>query len=329
MTHTRTPPPKRTLLALLATAGLLLALPFGAAAADYPDKPITLVVGFSPGSSIDMVARAVANKLSEKLGQTVIVDNKAGAGGNVAAGQIARSAPDGYQLLVVANSIAISPAVYPNLKLDVQKDLRAIAYVGIGPVILKVNSQRGFNTVADLVKFSKANPGALNFGSSGVGGTPHMATVLFDTIAGIKMTHIPYKGGSDALGALIGGQVDVLINPLLGDTGSDKVKSLAITGQARSSLAPGVPTFAESGYPGYGMGVYYGIMGPAGMPADVVRKLNTAVNQVLADPSVLDALSVRSGIALKPGTPEEFQQFINVDIERWKTIVKNDKTIIE
>ncbi len=315
---------------LLATAVTALIAPLGAAAADnYPDKPVTLMVGFSPGSSIDMVARTIANKLSDKLGQPVIVDNKAGAGGNVAAGLIARAAPDGYNLLVVANSIAISPAVYPNLKFDVQKDLRAVSYVGIGPVILKVNNQRGFNSLADLVKFAKANPGTLNFGSSGVGGTPHMATVLFGSITGTKLMHIPYKGGSDALAALLGGQIDLLINPLLGDTSSDKIKSLAITGQTRSPLAPGVPTFAELGYPSYDMGVYYGVMGPAGMPADVVRKLNVAINQVLADPAVLDALVVRSGIALKPGTPDEFQQLINSDIERWKTIVKNDKSIIE
>ena len=162
-------------------------------------------------------------------------------------------------------------------------------------VIFKVNPRHGFESVGDLVKYAKAHPGELNFGSSGVGGTPHMATVLFDSVAGIKMTHIPYKGGSEALGALVGGQVDVLINPLLGDAASDKVKSLAITGQQRSALAPGVPTFAEAGYPGYEMGVYYGVMGPAGMPPDVVKKLNTAINQVLADPAVLETLTTRSG----------------------------------
>jgi tripartite-type tricarboxylate transporter receptor subunit TctC len=314
-------------LGALAAAGLLLAAPRPAIAQAFPEKPVTLVVGFSPGSSIDLVARTVALKLSDRLGQPVVVDNKAGAGGNIAAGLIARTAPDGYNLLVVANSIAISPAVYPDLKFDIQKDLRAVAYVGIGPVILKVAQQRNFNSVADLVKFAKANPGALNFGSSGVGGTPHMVTALFNSVAGIKMTHIPYKGGSEALGALVGGQVDVLINPLLGDAASDKVKSLAITGQARTPLAPGVPTFAEAGYPAYDAGVYYGFMGPAGMPAEVVRRLNTAINQVLTDPAVVEALTVRSGIVLKPGTPEAFQQLLSEDIERWKAVVRNDKTI--
>lgn len=318
---------------LLARAGLaglaLLAGAHSALAASYPDRPITLVVGFSPGSSIDMVARTVAQKLSDKLGQTVVVDNKAGAGGNVAAGLVARAPADGYTLLVVANSIAIAPAVYPNLKLDVQKDLRAIAYVGIGPVILKVSTHKGFKTLGDLVQYAKAHPGALNFGSSGIGGTPHMATELFNHVAGIKMEHIPYKGGSDALAALIGGQVDVLINPLLGDVASDKVRSLAITGTARSNLAPGVPTFAELGYPSYDTGVYYGVMGPVGVPAEVVRKVNTAINEVLAERSVVEALTQRSGITLSPGTPESFQRFIDKDIERWKGVVRNNQSIAQ
>ena len=315
---------KTLLTTLLAAASLSFG---GAAAAAYPDKPVTLVVGFSPGSSIDMVARAVAQKLGDKLHQTVIVDNKAGAGGNVAAGQVARATPDGYQLLVVANSIAMAPAVYPDLKFDTQRDLRAIAYVGVGPVILKVHKDRGFNTLADLIQYAKANPGKLNYGSSGVGGTPHMATVLFGKVAGIDMTHIPYKGGADALTALLGGQVDVLINPLLGDTASDRIASLAITGASRSALAPGVPTFGEAGYPAYDIGVYYGIMGPAGMPDAVVRQLNAAVNEVLADPAIVDSLTTRSGIVLKPGSAEQFQRFIDADIARWKDVVKNDKSI--
>ncbi|KQP05171.1 tripartite tricarboxylate transporter substrate binding protein [Pseudorhodoferax sp. Leaf265] len=315
---------KTLLTTLLAAASLSLG---GPAAAAYPDKPVTMVVGFSPGSSIDMVARAVAQKLGDKLQQTVIVDNKAGAGGNVAAGQVARATPDGYQLLVVANSIAMAPAIYPELKFDVQRDLRAIAYVGVGPMILKVHKDRGFHTLADLVRYARANPGKLNYGSSGVGGTPHMATVLFGKVAGIEMTHIPYKGGADALTALLGGQVDVLINPLLGDTASERITSLAITGASRSALAPGVPTFAEAGYPAYDIGVYYGIMGPAGMPDAVVHQLNAAINDVLADPAILDSLTTRSGIVLKAGTAEQFQRFIDNDIQRWKEVAKNDKSL--
>ena len=320
---------KRQLVRAGAAALLALAGASTQAAPAYPERPITLVVGFSAGSSIDMVARAVAGKLSDKLGQNVIVDNKPGAGGNVAAGLVARSTPDGYTLLVVANSIAIAPAVYPNVKLDVQKDLRAVGYVGVGPVILKVSAHKDFKTLKDLVQYAKAHPGALNFGSSGIGGTPHMATELFNHVAGIQMTHIPYKGGSDALAALIGGQVDVLINPLLGDVASDKVRSLAITGTQRSSLSPGVPTFAEVGYASYDMGVYYGVMGPSGLPNEVVHKFNTALNEVLADASVVDALTKRSGITLAANTPEWFQKFLDADIARWKQLAKTNNIVVD
>ncbi|WP_233233481.1 tripartite tricarboxylate transporter substrate binding protein [Bordetella sp. LUAb4] len=315
---------------LLTTAVAAATLAFSAAAsAAFPDKPLTLVVGFSAGSSIDMVARTVASKLSQKIGQSVIVENRNGAGGNVAADYVSRSKADGYTLLVVANSIAIAPALYPDLKFDTQKDLRAVAYVGIGPVILKVNKQRGFKTLADLVTYAKAHPGALNYGSSGIGGTPHMATVLFDEVAGISMTHIPYKGGADALSALLGGQVDVLLNPLLGDAANDRVIPLAISGDKRSPLSPDVPTFGELGYPKYDLGVYYGLMAPAGVPADVVAKVNAAVNETLADPSIVEALTTRSGIVLKRETPQEFQQFIDKDIALWKDVVQRNRAAIE
>ncbi|ALM84484.1 tripartite tricarboxylate transporter substrate binding protein [Bordetella sp. N] len=315
---------------LLTTAVAAATLAFSAAAtAAFPDKPVTLVVGFSAGSSIDMVARTVASKLSQKIGQSVIVENRNGAGGNIAADYVSRSKADGYTLLVVANSIAIAPALYPDLKFDTQKDLRAVAYVGIGPVILKVNKQRGFKTLADLVTYAKAHPGALNYGSSGIGGTPHMATVLFDEVAGISMTHIPYKGGADALSALLGGQVDVLLNPLLGDAANDRVQPLAISGEKRSPLSPDVPTFGEAGYPKYDLGVYYGLMAPAGVPADVVAKVNAAVNETLADPAIVEALTTRSGIVLKRETPQEFQQFIDKDIALWKDVVNRNRAAIE
>ncbi|MBK7063088.1 MAG: hypothetical protein IPH51_22675 [Rubrivivax sp.] len=208
----------RILLGLTAS----LSLTFQAAKADdqlaaYPDKPVTFVVGFSPGSSIDLVARVLGKSLSTTLQQPVVVENKSGAAGNIAAESVAIAKPDGYRLLVVANSIAIGPAIYKDLRFDARKDLAAIAYIGKGPVILKVRKSLNIENLKELITYAKANPGKLNYGSSGIGGTPHMATVLFEQVAGIKMTHIPYKGGAEALSALVGGQVDLLINPLLGD----------------------------------------------------------------------------------------------------------------
>ncbi|NYT35571.1 tripartite tricarboxylate transporter substrate binding protein [Allopusillimonas soli] len=313
---------------VIALAGTVL-LSTAFAQTPYPAKRINLIVGFSAGSSIDLVARVVANKLSDKLGQAIVVENKPGAGGNIAAEHVAHSAADGYTLLVVANSIAISPALYKNLGFDPTKDLTAISYIGIGPVILKVNSKTGFNNLGELITYAKAHPAKLNYGSSGVGGTPHMATVLFEQITGTKMTHIPYKGGGDALAALLGGQVDVLINPLLGNVESDKVKSLAITGDKRSPLAPSVPTFGELGYPKYDVGVYYGIMGPAGMPSDIVNKLNNEVSAVLADPEVVESLTGKNGIVLKAETADEFQTFLDNDMERWKKVVEAGHVSVE
>lgn len=316
------------------TATLLAASCFGflssaaQAQTSFPEKPVTLVVGFSPGSSIDLVARTVAKNLATKLKQPVIVENKSGAGGNVAAEYIAHAKPDGYTLLVVANSIAISPAIYPDLRFDVTKDLAAIAYVGIGPVIMKVSKSLNINNLGQLVAYAKANPGKLNYGSSGVGGTPHMATVLFDQIAGTQMTHIPYKGGADALAGLLGGQVDLLINPLLGDTQSDRITSIAITGDKRSVLAPDIPTFKELGYPNYNIGVYYGIMGPKAIPQDIVVKINASVNETLADKDIIETLSTRSGIVLDPMTPVQFQDYLNKDIELWKDVVAKNKSAI-
>lgn len=306
--------------------GFFAATSFTLAQTNYPDRPITLVVGFSPGSSIDLVARNFAKTLTNKLKIPVIVENKAGAGGNIAAELVAKSKADGYTLLVVANSIAISPAIYPNLNFDAQKDLVAIAYLGIGPVILKVNNDLKINSIKELVNYAKANPGKLNYGSSGEGGTPHMASVLFEQTANIKMTHIPYKGGGDALAALMGGQVDVLINPLLGDVKSERISSLAITGQSRSTLSPEVPTFKESGYD-FNIGVYYGLMGPKGMPKTIVETINQSINDALSDPELISILTNKSGIVMKKMSPIEFQEYLNKDVELWKKVVAKKKNV--
>ena len=312
----------------LAAAVLPLALPViqpllassACAQGAFPERPITLVVGFSPGSSIDLVARTVAKQMGQTLRQPVLVENKPGAGGNVAAEAVARARADGHTLLVVANSVAISPALAPTQGFDPLRDLAAIAYMGIGPVILKVNKASGIDSVRDLVARAKANPGKLNYGSSGEGGTPHMATVLFEQINAISMTHIPYKGGGDALTALMGGQIDLLINPLLGDVRSDRIVSIAITGDARSPLAPEVPTFKELGYD-FNVGVYYGLMGPKGLPTPLIEQINRVANEALADPAVVETLTRRSGIVMTAMTPPQFHDYLLRDLALWKQVV--------
>lgn len=312
----------RLLFGLIAS----LALSFQPALADatastYPDKPVAFVVGFSPGSSIDLVARVLGKSLFTTLKQPVIVENKSGAGGNIAAESVATAKPDGYRLLVIANSIAIGPALYKDLRFNAKKDLAAIAYIGKGPVILKVRKSLQIDNLKDLIAYAKAHPGKLNYGSSGIGGTPHMATELFEQVAGIKLTHIPYKGGAEALAALVSGQVDLLINPLLGDVGSDKVVSIAITGDKRSTLAPTVPTFKELGFPSYDIGVYYGLMSPKAVPDEIKDFLNSRVNGALDDKDVVEALTDRSGIVLQKMSRQEFQDYLDRDIELWKGVV--------
>lgn len=299
---------------------LALLSPTAQAQGTYPERAVTLVVGFSPGSSIDLVARTVAKQMSVSSRQPILVENKPGAGGNVAAESVARARPDGHTLLVVANSIAISPAMYANQSFDAMRDLTAIAFMGIGPVILKVSKSSGIDSVKTLVARAKASPGKLNYGSSGEGGTPHMATVLFEQTSGISMTHIPYKGGGDALTALMGGQIDLLINPLLGDVKSERIQSLAITGNERSPLAPDVPTFKELGYD-FNVGVYYGLMAPKGTPNALVDQINRSVNEALADPAVLETLTRRSGIVMTAMTPAQFHDYLVRDMALWRAVV--------
>jgi len=297
--------------------------------AAYPSQPVKMVVGFSAGSSIDLVARAVADQLSDKLGESVIVENKPGAGGNIAASYVARADDNGHTLLVIANSIAISPALYKDLGFDPRTDLQPVAYVGIGPVDLKVNTKVGVNSLDELIDYAKENPGKLDYSSSGVGGTPHMATVYFQQVTGTQLTHIPYKGGGDAMAALMGGQVDLLINPLLGTSETEGIKTLAITGDDRSKLAPDVPTFKELGYPKFDIGVYYGIMGPAGMPVEVVDQLNNAVNEVLDQEKVKERLTDRYGVVLEPRSVGEFKEFLENDMQRWETLVQDTGITID
>jgi len=302
----------------LAMAAIAMAQP------SYPARSLKLVVGFSAGSSIDFVARVIAGRLAIELGESVVIENRSGAAGNIAARSVARAEKDGHTLLVVANSIAISPAIYQNLDFDPKQDLAAVAYIGMGPVDLKINKKLNIDTLQELIAYAKTNPEKLNYGSSGIGGTPHMITVLFEQVTETKLTHIPYKGGGDALTALMGGQVDMLINPLLGNAESDKIKTLAVTGEYRSPLAPDVPTFKELSYPKYDVGVYYGIVGPSGMPAAVVNKLNQSVNTVLKDPATIEKLT-KSGIVIQPKTAAEFQDFLEQDMLRWQTVVTSHK----
>ncbi len=302
------------------------------ATADYPNQPIKLLVGFSPGSATDVVARVVAQALSERLGQQVLVDNKTGVGGSLAADAVAKAKPDGYTLLFVSSAIAVNPAVYPKLSFDVTKDLTPISLVGRVPVVLVVNQSVPAKTVRELVALAKAQPGDLNFGSYGQGGSIHMATELFALTAGVKLTHVPYRGNSQAVTALLGGDVQVLVDTVINavpQMKSPRIRALAVTGDARSPLAPDLPTFKELGMPAFDASVFFGLMGPADMPPAVVDRLNKEVAMVLKSKDVEKRLSESGGLTLAGGKPEEFQATLRKELAMWKKVAAEAKVVAE
>ncbi|MDQ3025029.1 MAG: tripartite tricarboxylate transporter substrate binding protein [Pseudomonadota bacterium] len=291
----------------------------------YPYKPIKMYVGFSAGSATDIVARVVAKGLGDRLGQAVVVENRTGAGGSLAAETVARSAPDGYTLLTVSSAIAVNPAVYTKLSFDVERDLSPIANVGTLPLVLMVNRSLPATNVREFVQHARTRPGQLNYGSSGIGGSIHLATELLASVAGVKFTHVPYRGNAQAVTALLAGEINMLIDTVLlaaPNLKSDKVLPLAITGAERSPLAPDLPTFAEAGLPDYNAGLFFGVMGPAGMPKEVLDKLNAEINEVLKSPEVINRLSATGGLAIVGGSSAKFGELIAAELARWKRIAQ-------
>ncbi|MGD9942346.1 MAG: tripartite tricarboxylate transporter substrate binding protein [Burkholderiaceae bacterium] len=314
-----------------ASLGLGLAAVLGAASSasassDYPNRPLKMYVGFSAGSATDVVARTVAQKLSERLGQPVVVDNRTGAGGTLAAEAAARSAPDGYTLLTVSSAIAISPAVYPNLRFDVEKDLSAVFLIGALPTVLEVNAKMPVKDLREFIAYAKERPGKLNYGSSGNGGSIHLSTELLASLSGIKMAHVPYRGNDQAATAVMAGEVDVLIDTLLlaaQTAKSNRVRPLAITGKARSPLMPDVPTFAEAGLPEYDASIFFGILAPAGVPRDIVARLEREMAEVIKSPEVRARLADSGGITMSGETSEGFGRMLRDEVTKWKRIARD------
>lgn len=291
----------------------------------YPVKPIKMLVGFTPGSATDIVARVVAKGLGERLGQTVIVENRTGAGGSLAGEATARSTPDGYTLLTVSSAIAVNPAVYAKLNFDVEKDLTPIANVGALPVVLMVNRSLPVTNLREFIQYARTHPGQLNYGSSGNGGSIHLATELLNNILGIKMAHVPYRGNSQAVTGLLGGEINVLIDTILlaaPNLKSDRVLPLAITGPVRSPLAPDLPTFSEAGLPAYNASLFFGVMGPAAMPAEIVEKLNAEINEVLKSADVVNRLSKTGGLNLAQASSAQFRDLLKAELSKWKQIAQ-------
>ncbi len=302
----------------------LAALAAPAAAQSYPDRPVTLVVGFAAGGSTDIIARLVAQRLGEATGQQFIVENRPGGGGRVAYQAVSRAAPDGYTLVLATIGMSIHQGLYSDLPYDAVKNFTHITPVAETPNILVVNPGFPAKTVAELIAAEKKDPGKLNFASSGIGTSLHLTGELFNMMAGVKMMHIAYKGSGPALTDLLGGQVPIMFDNLttsLPYVQSGKLRALAVTSTTRVPSLPDVPTLAEAGVPGFDSTAWYGLMGPAGLPAPVVAKLNAEMAKVAGNPEVKKRLAELGTFPLHT-SPSEFTQFVAKDVEKWKGVVK-------
>lgn len=299
---------------------------------DYPSHPIRLIVPFAAGGAADAVARIVSKRVGDAFGQTVVVENRGGGGGIIAAELVKNSNADGYTLLLgQSGPISINPAIYAKLAYDPQKDFVPVTMTTSYPYILVVNPSLGVKTVAELVALAKSKPGALNYGTAGVGASNHLVTELFDSKAGIKMTHIPYRGTSLAVADLIAGQVQVVFaDPVsaLPQVSAGKLTALAVTSKDRSPVAPNLPTIAESGYPGFDAIAWHGIMAPARTPPAIVDRLNTEIVKALKDPEVVKLIEAEA-IQLVGSSPQEFADFIKRDIVLWNSVAHEAKVDVK
>jgi len=305
---------------------LIASLAAGASLAqDYPSRPVRIVVPFSPGGSTDVLARIVGQKLTERSGQPVIIENRAGAGGNIGAEQVARSAPDGYTLLLGGVPHAISASLYSKLPYDLARDLAAIAEIASFPSAIVLHPSLPANSASELIALARARPGRLSFGSAGNGSPNHLSLELFQTMAGVRMVHVPYKGSGQLVGDLLAGQVQLASMGLpvaVPHVQSGKLRAVAVTGAARSSLLPEVPTLSEAALPGFEVTSWYGVFGPARLPADIVVKLNSEIGSAVTAPEVKERLAAL-GAEPSVKTPDQFGRYVRQEIAKWAKVVKD------
>lgn len=312
----------RRMLSVLAVAALLL--PLQVQAQVWPTaKPITMVVPFPPGGPTDIVARLLAQHLSQQLGQSIVIDNKPGANGNIGNSLVAKAPADGYTVLYNTSSITLSPALYQKLTYDLTKELAPVALTAVVPLALVTHKEVPAKNVQEFFAYAKANQDKLSYGSAGNGNVTHLAAFQMLNALGIEATHAPFRGSAPADLALVGGQVTFLtdtINTVIPFIKDKRMNLLAVTTPQRMSLFPDVPTVAESGMPGFEAGAWQGMMLPAGTPAEIVRKLNAAINVALKDPQVLEKLA-RQGTEVLGSTPEEYSAYLQKELKRWQDVV--------
>ena len=318
---------KRTTFLSIATASLLAALLPGAAHAQgYPNKPIRLIVPYAPGGATDIIGRAAAAELTKTMGQQVIIENRPGAGGNLGAEQVARSAPDGYTLLVSPSSLhGITPFLYTKLPYDPNKDLAPVIVLGSFANVLVMNPSIKANSVSELVALIKASPGKFTYASSGSGSTIHLSGEMFKSMLNIDIAHVPYKGSSPALTDLMGGQVSIMFDNIpsaITFIRSGKLKPLATTGPTRSSSLPELPTMIEAGFPGYISTAWFGIVAPAGTPKEIIARINAEGQKVTKSPDFIKRMN-ELGYDIVGGSPEQMGAMIQEELKRWGPVVKS------
>ena len=313
---------------ILATVAIAAATVCGSAhaqATNYPTKPVTIVVPFSPGGATDIMSRTLAERLKNRLGHPVIVENKPGAGTMIASEYVAKAAPDGHTVLLAASSLGIAPSLYAKVNYDPVKDFTPISLVASVVHVLSVHPSVPAKNVAELVTWVKANPTKANYGSVGAGTSTHLESELFNTMAGVKMEHVPYKGSAPALLDLVSGNINVMFDayasskPFIND---NRIRLLAVTTAQRSKLLPNVPTVAESGLPGYEAMPWLGFVAPAGTPAPIVNKFHAELMEVLKEPAVQEKFQ-SLGLEIIGNNPAEFADFIKKDIVKWGKVVKD------
>jgi tripartite-type tricarboxylate transporter receptor subunit TctC len=293
-------------------------------AQEYPARPIRMLVPFSAGGTVDIVARLLGAKLSADLGQPFVVENKAGAGGTIAAALLAKSPGDGYTLMMMSQALAYSASLYPDLPYDTLRDLAPIAYVGATPNALVVTNSLPVRTVQEFLAYARANPGSIAYGSAGIGSAGHLAVELLRSLTGIRLTHVPYKGNAPALTDLISGQIQTMLLTMpsvMSQVKGDKVRALATSGARRSPALPDLPTIAEAGVPGYEYTPWYGMFGPGTLSKPLIARLNSAVNTSLADAGVREKLA-QQGLEVQSMTSEQFAGIVRADVARWGKIIR-------
>ncbi len=307
-----------------AAALALAAWPGALRAQAWPSKPLRVYVGYSAGGAVDVIARAVGQPLGAALGQPVVVENKPGAGTNIAMRALIDSPPDGHTLMLVANAVAANPTLYQPAPFDPARDLTPISLVGRVPVVIAANAAGEVTSLQKLIALSKARPGSINFGTPGNGSTPHLAVELFQRAAGISLTHVPYKGGSPAISDVLAGHVQtVAVNALevQAQVKAGKLRVLAVLAAARSPIFPDVPSIAESGFPGFEASVWYGFVGPAGLPAPVAARLHAEIQKTLLLPEVKDRLAAAGGEVL-PGPVERLTTLLASEKARYEKLIR-------